>query len=255
MSNEFDLIVRRYDKDTPYLNLYPLGDLHVGAREFDHDKWKRWKKMVMDDKHSAIVCIGDLIENGNKRSVGAGVYDQTMSPSEQKRWLMKELLPMKDKILCAVQGNHEDRTKKDSDNCAMYDVMLLLGLEHLYRETSGFVKVGLGEKQHDRQWTYTFALFHGASKFKTRVMGYAIDGIDALITGHIHQGESYFPAKIVVDSKNETVTMRGFTRMVTTPFLKFGGYGAKAMYEPADHTKIPILSLSGKKKEVVVIWT
>lgn len=254
MQGEFDLIVHRFGKDLDYINVYPLGDLHVGSKEFDMDKWKRWKKMVMSDPNAVVVSIGDLVENGTKRSVGSGVYDQTMSPSEQKRWLMKELLPMKDKLLCAVQGNHEDRTKKDSDNCAMYDVMLLLGKEDLYRESAGFVKIGLGEKQHDRQWTYTLALFHGASKFKTRVMGYAIDGIDALITGHIHQGESYFPAKIVVDSKNETVSMRGFTRLVTTPFLKFGGYGAKAMYEPQDHTKIPVIRLSGKAKEVTVIW-
>jgi len=253
MSNDFDLIVDKFSRDKEYINVYPLGDLHIGSDEFDLDKWKRWKQMVMNDPNSVIVTIGDLVDNGLRNSIG-NPFEQTMRPREQKEWLAKELRPMADKILVGVQGNHEHRTSKVSDGCAMRDVMFLLGIEDRYRENAGFLKIALGSKSHDRQWTYTFALFHGASKFKTRVMGYAIDGMDALITGHDHQPQSYFPAKIVIDSKNETVSMKGFTRLVVSPFLKMGGYGMKAMYEPQDHTKIPIIRLDGKKKDVNVLW-
>lgn len=253
MSNDFDLIVERFGRDRKEINLYPLGDLHIGSEEFDMEKWRKWKQMVMYDPNAVVVTIGDLIDNGLKSSV-TNVYEQTMRPSEQKRWLAKELMPMKDKILCAVQGNHEYRTTKTADGCAMYDVMLLMGIEDRYRANAGFLKIALGSKAKDRQWTYTFAMFHGASKFKTRVFGYAIDGMDVLITGHDHQPQAYFPAKIVIDSKNESVTTRGFVRLVVSPFLKMGGYGLKAMYEPQDHTKIPIIKLDGTKKAVKVVW-
>lgn len=254
MKSDFDLIVKKYPRDWEYVNVYPLGDLHYGSPEFDEVKWKRWKSMVINDPYAVIVTIGDLMENATEKSVGSS-YEQLIRPRDQKRWLASELKPFKDKIIASIQGNHEARSSKEVDDDMMYDVMAKLDLEHIYRENTGFVKINVGEKSHDRQYSYSFGLFHGASKFKTRVMGYAIDGIDALITGHDHQGQSYFPAKIVVDSKNETVSIKGFIRLVVTPFLKFGGYGAKAMYEPQDHSKIPILRLNGKKKEVMVIWT
>lgn len=252
-NDDFDLIVKKFPKTWDHINVYPLGDLHLGSAEFDSVKWNRWKKMVMDDPFAVVVTIGDLMENATKRSI-ASPHDQTMRPRDQKRWLALEMKPFKDKILVAIQGNHEARTTKETDGCMMYDVMSKMDKEHLYRENAGFLKINVGEKSHDRQFSYTLALFHGASKFKTRMMGYAIDGMDALITGHDHQPQSYFPAKIVIDSKNETVKMRGFTRLVVSPFLKMGGYGMKAMYEPQDHTKIPMLTLGGTKKEVIVTW-
>lgn len=253
MNNDFDLIVEKFGRDVGEVNVYPLGDLHIGSEDFDMEKWRKWKRMVMEDENAVVVTIGDLIDNGLKSSI-TNVYEQTMRPSEQKRWLAKELMPIKDKIVCAVQGNHEYRTTKTADGCAMYDVMLLMGIEDRYRANAGFVKLALGHKASDRQWSYTFALFYGASKFKTRVMGYAIDGMDVMVTGHDHQPQAYFPAKIVIDSKNESVNMKGFVRLVTSPFVKMGGYGLKAMYEPQDHSKIPVVNLSGKKKEVKVLW-
>lgn len=253
VKNDFDLIVHKFGREADYVNVYPLGDLHIGSEEFDMVKWKKWKKMVMEDEYGVIVTIGDLMDMGLKNSL-TNVYEQTMRPWDQKRWLAEELKPLKDKILCGVQGNHEYRTTKSADGCAMYDVMAKMDIEDRYRANAGFLKISLGSKSSDRQWSYTFALFHGASKFKTRVMGYAIDGMDVMVTGHDHQPQTYFPAKIVIDSKNETVNMRGFVRLVVSPFLKMGGYGMKAMYEPQDSTKIPIIRLSGKKKEVQVLW-
>lgn len=253
MNNDFDLIVKKFPKTWSHINVYPLGDLHVGSEEFDMEKWRKWKQMVLDDPFAVVVTVGDLLDNGLKSSI-TNVYEQTMRPWDQKRWLANELKPLKDKILVSVQGNHEYRTTKTADGCPMYDVMAKMDLEHLYRANMGFLKICVGEKSHDRQFTYTLVMAHGSSKFKTRVFSYAIDGMDVFVTGHIHQGGSAFPAKIVIDSKNETVKMRGFTTMTVTPFLRAGGYGLKALYEPQDHSRIPILRLSGEKKEVSVLW-
>jgi len=253
IKGDFDLMVSKFPREMEYMNIYPLGDLHIGSHEFDHEKWDKWKAMVLNDPNGYVVLIGDLVENNLRNSVGSP-FQQLMSPREQKEELARELRPLKDRILSGLQGNHEYRTTRNADSCPLYDVMFLLGIEDKYRENAGFLKVAFGAKQADRQWTYTFAMFHGSSKFKTRVMGYAIDGMDVLITGHDHQGQSYFPAKFVIDSKNETVGIKGFVRLAVTPFLKAGGYSLKAMYEPQDHTKIPIIQLSGKKKDVSLLW-
>lgn len=254
MKADFDLIVKRFPLDKEEVNVYPLGDLHIGSSEFCQERWDRWKKVVMEDPNSAIVLVGDLVDNGLRNSK-TNPYEATMRPWDQKIWLARELKPMKDKIIGATRGNHEIRTTDLSDGCPLYDILAKLDLEDLYRENMAFLKVGVGRKSTtDKQFTYTFALAHGASKTKVEKFSYAIDGMDVLVTGHIHQPFSGFPAKIVIDSHNEVIRMADFNTVVVPSFAKTGGYALRGMYLPQSF-KIPIVKLSGVGKKVDLLWT
>ena len=78
--------------------------------------------------------------------------------------LMRMLKPLRDRILCAVPGNHEGRSGKDADDCPIYDIMCKLDLEDFYRENIAFVKIGIGNPKGDgeRNPTYALAIMHGA---------------------------------------------------------------------------------------------
>ena len=254
INDDFQMIVHKLPRELDEIRIYPLGDLHVGSREFGHDTWRRWKKMVLEDENGYIVLVGDLMDNGLKNSK-TNIYEATMTPREQVEWLVDELGDLKEKIIGAIPGNHEYRTVVETGLCPMYDILCKLNLEHLYRSNMGFVKVNLGEKNKDRQISYTMVLAHGASRAKTEKFGYAIDGMDIMITGHTHTPNSPFPAKIVIDSHNEQIRMVGFTQIVVPSFVKAGGYALKGMYMPQDSTKIPVVILSGKEKKVQVLWT
>jgi hypothetical protein len=133
--------------------------------------------------------------------------------------------------------------------------MAKLDLEHLYRENMAFLKVNVGEKTNNKQASYTIVLAHGGSKTKTEKFGYAIDGMDILITGHTHTPTSNFPEKIVIDPRNNVVSLVGYTHVVVNSFHKTGGYGLKNMYLPQDSDRTACIILSGKEKGLDVLWT
>lgn len=253
MLDDFQLIKHTLDTTLPYINIYPIGDLHIGSGEFGEESFNRWKKIVMSDPYSKIVIIGDMMDNGLKTSM-TNSFEAKMQPFQQKQWLKEQLEPIKDKILGAVQGNHEYRSTIMADMYPLYDVMAKLDLEDLYRQNMGFVKINLGQRNSDRQCSYTLVLAHGSSKTKTEKFSYAIDGMDLLVTGHIHQPKSAFQSKIVIDSKNETVGMKDFVHITVPSFQKLGGYALRGMYMPQSSNIFPIIQLGGSRKEVQVSW-
>ena len=253
MNNDFDLIVNKFSTTTDYINVYPLGDVHVGSQQFNEKLFLHWIEIVKSDPNSVVVMVGDLIDNGLKTSK-TNSYDATMSPREQVQRLKEYLKPIKNKILCSVAGNHELRSTVLTDECPLYNVMDKLDLEHLYRENMGFVKLSLGEKNSERQFSYTLVLAHGGSKNKTNNFSYAIEGMDVMISGHDHKPASNFPAKIVIDPRNDKVTMKGYINITVPSFQDFGGYAVRGLYMPQDNKRFPVIKLYGDRKEMELLW-
>ena len=67
------------------VHIKPLGDLHIGSRQFDEKRWNAWKDSIGDKK---IVIVGDMINNGIKSSVSS-TYEETMMPSAQRNGCIK----------------------------------------------------------------------------------------------------------------------------------------------------------------------
>lgn len=198
MKSDYEMVVHKLPEDMPFVNLYPIGDVHFGSREFDWTKWDKWVKMVRDDEFSKVIILGDMIDNGLKNSK-TDVYKATMSPLEQKKMLAEELDRVRDRILVAVDGNHEQRSVREVGSSPLYDVMAKLDLEDLFRENMAFMKINLGFKRSDRQWSYGIVASHGASKNKVKRFVPFVDGMDVFLSGHIHDPSTNFPAKIVMD--------------------------------------------------------
>ena len=86
--------------------------------------------------------------------------------------------------------------------------------------------------------------------------GNTIDGLDCLIVGHTHKGTVTKPSKIVIDRKNDRVTMQHYTVISMVPWLNFGGYAMQKMLLPshvADPQKLK-LHMNQKHKKIEVIW-
>lgn len=254
MKNDFEMIVHELDRDLESIHLYPIGDVHVGSDEFDKDGFETVLSFIENDPYARVVFVGDLMDNALKNSK-TNVYEATMSPFEQKQYLKEKLMPIKDKILGAIGGNHEYRSTRETGDFPLYDVLAKLDIEDLYRENMAFIKVNLGEKANKKQASYSIVLAHGASKTKTEKFGYAIDGVDLFVTGHTHSPESNFPEKIVIDPRNNVVSRVGYVHIVVNSFHKTGGYGLKNMYLPKDTTRTACVIMDGTKKGMDVLWT
>lgn len=253
MKSDFEMIVRKLGSELPYVNIYPLGDIHVGSENFDHARFKNWIEMVSADPYGYVVIVGDTVDNGLKNSK-TNSYEAVMRPREQKEYLKRMLFPIRDRIIGAVRGNHEERSVKESDDCPLYDVMSKLDIEELYRENLAIIKLNVGQRTSDRQVSYVLALAHGASKSKTETFAYAMDGVDIFVTGHTHQPSNTFPSKIVVDVHNEKIREVGMINLTVPSFQNNGGYSLRGLYKPCDQTKIPIITLSGKDKRSELKW-
>ena len=175
---------------------------------------------------------------------------------------MAEMLePLRDRILCAVPGNHEGRSAREVDDDPVYDICAKLDVEDLYRENIAFLKIQFGERDGDgnKNPTYTLVVTHGsgggmltgAAVNRAERFGYAIDGADALILGHTHKPFVSQPGKIRIDPFNNKVTVRPFKVISATSWLEFGGYAAKKMLLPSSHAP-QILKLAGDRKEMKV---
>jgi len=97
--------------DTLDINLYPIGDWHKGSRQCQDEFIKEVVNKIKDDPKGYWVGMGDFMENaiiGSK----SDVYTQTLPPKEQMQEIVEILMPIKDKGLFMVAGNHESRTHR-----------------------------------------------------------------------------------------------------------------------------------------------
>ena len=250
------------------ITIIPLADAHYGSQEFNEVLWHKTIKRIYDDPSCFCCLVGDLLDFGLKNSV-TNVYEQTATPRQQKAWLIEELrcLAETDKILCCTEGNHEYRSAKEVDDYALYDVMLALGKEAVYRPNICFLKVRFcydfkGQPKH-RQ-SFAFAVTHGAgggqyigsSANKVQNFGMAIEGIDCLITGHTHKPLTFPVSKLVFDPNADTVKQKKFTVAVASSFLDYGGYPVRKLLTPTAHTTTEIkltYALGGQSKELRVL--
>jgi len=266
MLNDFELITHQFSAQDD-IKIYPIFDVHLGAAEHMEREWSQFCIDILNDPHAFIILGGDLVNNATKNSV-SNVYEEVMRPREQKRVITEMLTPLRDRILCAVTGNHERRSMRDVDSDITYDIMCKLDLEHLYRTNMAFVKVQLGKRKTDNdEWTnskmrpvYVLCVTHGSgggmltggNVNRNERFGYVMDGIDALITGHTHKPWVTQPTKIVVDPRAGTVTARPFKVVSATSWLNYGGYAAQKMLLPTSHAK-QIIVLSGRGKDIRVL--
>lgn len=258
MRKDFDIITHRFSNDD--LTICPISDVHLGASEHMEAKWEAFCNQIKSLPNAYITLGGDLINNATRSGV-SNIFEETIRPREQKRRIAEMLEPIKDRILCAVSGNHERRSGKDADDDPVYDIMCKLDLEHLYRENMAFIKVQMGKPNGDgsKNPTYMLVVTHGTgggiltggSVNRNERFGYVVDGMDCLIVGHTHKPFVTQPSKIRIDTHNNKVSVQPFKVVSSTSWLEYGGYAAQKMLIPSSHAP-QIITLCGNRKEIRV---
>ena len=225
------MIKRKIDCDDGIF-VYGLSDLHIGSKEFNEPMFQSFVRSIFKEKNRYCVIVGDLIDNGTKNSV-TGPYTATMSPREQRQYAAELLMPIKDRILCMVAGNHERRSSKESDTDPGELIAEQLGIWELYREGTAFVSINLGERKSnkDRPPNYCLAVTHGASGGQligaglNRADQFAIgSGADLVIMGHSHKPAVAPAARLECHHSKGVMVQRKYAIMICTAWLDYGGY-------------------------------
>jgi|SRR6267142_996799 len=174
----------RYETKEKKLTLYPFVCWHVGAPQCDYEFIDEMVERLKDDPHGRGIYLGDGGECVTKTSKGQ-IYEQTMNPQEQLNWVANKLLPVKEKMLFGVKGNHGWRTFKDSG--LNFDEGLCMKLGIPYHGVSTFWHLQV------HRTTYTIFTHHGldsgvatgtkimkAKKFEEVIIA------DAIMSAHSH---------------------------------------------------------------------
>ena len=229
MLDDFVLIRSKFEAE-PYINIYPLGDVHLGSKECNMELLTQWVETVAADPLGYVVIVGDMMNMGLKNS-RSNVYEEILNPAEQKELCYRVLNPIADKILAGCSGNHEYRACKEVGMNPLYDVFCRMRIEDRYRENACFIKLTVG-KQGKNPNTYGLVLTHGKSKAKDERWTYAVDGCDCFISGHTHLGTHQPMGKIKMDLSHDRVKMVGYHQIVVMPFQQYGGYAVRDKYMP-----------------------
>ena len=262
MLHDFDLITHAFPNE---ITIYPIADVHLGAVEHCESEWQAFLKRV-EREDAYLILAGDLLNNSTRGTRFANPFDEVLRPREAKRRMVEYLKPLKDRILCVTSGNHEHRTVKDSDQDLTYDICSKLDIEHLYRENIVFMCVSVGQRNTEdkAQSTYSFVVTHGAgggiytgaSLNRDERFGNIVEGMDCIVTAHVHKGFISKPSKIVIDSRNKRVVSKHYVVVSCVSWLNYGGYAARAMLLPAQVCGPQRLRLIANKdaKKIETTW-
>jgi hypothetical protein len=91
----------------------PIYDPHLGSEQCNEDLFKRVVRDIKNKKNNFTFLGGDLIECAIYGSVGA-IHKQKMQIDEQVEKIIEMLMPIRDKILFGICGNHEGRMEKST---------------------------------------------------------------------------------------------------------------------------------------------
>jgi predicted phosphodiesterase len=251
-----DIIPFEFDEKWDSLELFPLSDLHVGDHRTDITAFRRFVNMILEKPNRYLIYNGDNLNNATKFSV-SNVYNDTMSPNEQRKFLEAELLPIKQRFLCFVDGNHEYRSKKDSDISSVEWLAEKLGCPH-YFEDAAAIKISLGKGDNGKRITYGGVVTHGSGggKFVGGAMNnlenfaLMVEGADFFVVGHVHKKAGSVPGVWRMDLQNNVMREREKLCIISSHWADYGGYSLRKMMRISGRGSVPVI-FSGRDKEIV----
>lgn len=95
--------------------LIPIGDVHVGEVGFNErakEKLLGYIKWIKNTPNAYVFLMGDLLNTASRYSISSP-FQQNMSTNQQIDTITNLLEPIKERIIGAICGNHEERMIDD----------------------------------------------------------------------------------------------------------------------------------------------
>lgn len=244
--------------DFESLELHALADCHIGDAMCDFERIRQTIEHIKNTPNAYCILNGDLMDTAVKTSIG-DTYGANLQPMEQLKQCVKIFEPIKDKILCIISGNHENRTYK-TDGIDLTEIMAAqLGLSNRYSDTTAILFIRFGnDVRHSRKMCYSLYTTHGSGggrKEGGKINRLAdlsnIVDADIYVHSHTHLPAVFKERFFRVDHRNNCINCVDKLFVNTAASLNYGGYGDKQGYKPASKDN-PVIILDGRKKRMRV---
>ncbi len=234
------------------LKVIPLSDIHIGAKGFQA---KRFDDLLDYIASEPVLCYlnGDTMEIALPDSP-SGVFEQTMNPNEQGKYLREKLKKIKDKILFAQPGNHEQRMIKRTS----YDPLewVLLSLDDGYTRNRYFSYPIYATIEYCGH-KFNFFVQHGSSGSATpggkinaasKPMKFIKD-VNFMLMGHVHSSSQAPQTKFEIKMEGGKMMVREYlVYVIVSPafYEYFKSYAAiKGYPPPSTGVVVPYLQKNG----------
>ena len=238
----------------------PLSDLHIGAG-FNERKFAGYRDWILERDNAYCVVLGDVIDNAIKESIG-DTYG-TMRPKEQKALAVEVLAPLAErgKILAWLDGNHEVRTSKRTDEFVGETITRQLGIYDVYDPDGMFMFLSVGwDRKHNKKSrnTYSFFMLHGYTGART-ISGKAksLEDMklsvfaDIYLAAHAHQKIVFPSYRVLPEGRTKTLRYTKSMHIMAGSFQQWAGYAVRKNYQPTPMGS-PRIRLDSTRKDVHV---
>jgi predicted phosphodiesterase len=241
--------VATYEFEGEFIDILPIGDLHLGSEESMFDKAVEF---VENNPEAKIILLGDLVDNAIAESLG-DVYSQTTNPHGALQVILEFLTKYKERILGVVSGNHERRTwrKVGVDPIGLMCEQLNIP----YTDDLLIIDIGIKGKGTYRgskhRTHYAIACHHGQSggRFPEKSMRQhryfqgMVGNVDVYITGHTHVPQASLTAIYEYNPRNKKISIRN-VQHITIPAWTEEKYARQKLLAPSAESVL-ILRLYG----------
>lgn len=233
------LMIQVPDTGWEKVKVVPIADVHYGAKACMIDKLREYINWIARSENVFCFISGDLFENSHGDSnKGLSHYEQDIRPKDQVTQMAELLAPIAHKILWAIPGNHEDRSRTRD-----YDPLerLCERLEVPYSYEPIFV---------DLLWrgnVFSFHDQHGRAGGQTKggKMNAAArpqemqEHVMFTIMAHVHDGDVSRNTRICRNRVDFYLEFKKQYIIVCPSFFGyFGSYASKAGYKPGSYGSI-----------------
>lgn len=245
-------------QDLKQIEIHTFADEHIGDEHSDIARLKERIKYVAETPNAYCILNGDILDNASRSSIG-DIETRELNIMAQIQCGVELFTPIKDKILCITNGNHENRAYRKEGIDISKLVAMQLGIGDLYSPTSALLFLRFGKmSSHDsfRRVLYTIYCNHGsgggrkegAKAIRLADMSSIVDA-DIYIHSHTHLGMIMKQGFFRTDLTSSTVQNVTKLFVNTSSNLNYGGYGEAQEFKP-NSKDTPVIYLNGCKKEM-----
>jgi hypothetical protein len=152
---------KRFPTPPDQIEVTHLTDLQYGSKNFQHDRFLRYRDWILSSENRFVVLGGDLFDAATVLSI-ASPYENTEEPIAQVDGVVQLFRPLADagRLLGYVGGNHERRTIKTFGDCGRL-VARALGVPY----SRGVQLIDIWFGQHR---PFKLSLWHGTGSARTK---------------------------------------------------------------------------------------
>ena len=247
-------VVLELPENLEHIDVHLLGDWHIGDPLCDLVSVAEKLDEIRETPNAYCILGGDLCDMALRDSVG-DVHGAKLSPMGQVERVVSLIKPVREKVLCMVRGNHENRVYKSTGIDPLAFAASELGLGERYSDTSALLFVQFGhDTKHGGRMQYTMYVTHGAGsgrkeggKLQRLADLQNIIDCDIYCHNHTHLPAVFPTCSYRIDYTHRQPVLVEHLFVNGGASLNYGGYADAGGFKPAGK-RHPVIHLTSGRK-------